>query len=632
MLRFAKGEKGVISIVVAILIPVIILGVLYAYTMLEKPRQENTVHKIVYASSEAYLSRYNAYLFNQFGILANMDSDTLEPLILHYLMRNKLILTQESAVVTIGYEQLSVPNTYRQAIIEASTVLIGNAMVDYALEMLEQFAFAEQVRKINHSIQEFEKKLSEQFDKSGATQILRRIEMCHDVQIGRREIAALKEYLNEQFDTASMSLETLSGTVTRIKETTGDTKRAMTAFLEGKKAQWHATEIEFLSAHQAYLKVAVQIEDYFKQIESNEAMKRQYEIQLDGETQRSPLNEATINQLLALVSEIEEAIENGYIGIDAIVTEKVMQEKENTPSIIQAFKTILLEAESLLSGVAIGSSELILEDGYWHSINNRDDPNNEALALTQKIKINEYYLSVFSCYDLNCPRIFDPQKRQKAQRIIKGEVEYLVSGLAIEKQSVSLVRLKIFAIRSAANVVTILCDKDKLARLSAATVALPQPWRSLAYGAAIAAWSSAESYSDINRLMKGDSFYFLKTQTQWALDYDALLDGSWKTKVTTQPNESASSHMLNIDDPKLYYMDYLRLLLFIQDEQTTLLRAMDLIEAELLSVSEGKSSLASFSRGHIIDLNWKPLKIFGQSSNENSTIQLRNGFEVYYGQ
>lgn len=634
-----KEDKGVISIAMAILIPVIIFGVLYVYTLLDKPKQENRVHKIVYASSEAYLSRYNAYLFNEMGVLANLDSDTLEPLILHYLLRNKCIVSRESVVLDINYEKLNEIATYKEAIVEASTVLIGNAMVGYSIDLLNQFELAEKVRTMNQSIQNYEKKLSEQFDKKGATRFLTRIKLCRDVQTGKREITALKSTLNLQYETYFETIEALKAAITTIKATIVEPKQAMAAFLEAKEAQWRASETEFVTAHQTYLKDISKIDVQFIQLELEEETKRQLAIQIDIEKKKMPLNQDEINRLEALYTEVEGVIARGFDEIHAIASEKLALFEEMPPSIIQTFKELLLEAEYLFSGIEIGSGEIVLKEAFKHSVNNQDEPYVNTSDLTQKATVNEYYLSVFSSYDLRCPRVFDPQNRQKSLRSIKGEVEYLISGLEKEKQSIRVVRLKIFAIRSAANLVTLLCDKDKLTQLSMATVALPQPWRSLVYGAAIVTWSGAESYSDINRLMKGEGLYFLKTQAQWALDYEALLNGSWKTKMTVHLSEGATNDTLTVDnqptsdeqsnimDARLYYMDYLRVLLLLQDEKTTLLRAMDLVESELSDVSEGKMSLSNFSRGHVIDVTWMTLGTFGRLSNQYSTLHMRNGFE-----
>ena len=169
-------------------IPVIVFGVLYVYAMLDRPQQENTAHKIVYASSEAYLSRYNAYMFEQMGLLTNLDTDGLQPIIVHYLVRNKLVADRDAVKLSISYEQLSNPDVFNEAVNEAATVLVGNAFVAYGVNLLDQFAFAEKIKSLNQSIQNKEKKLSEQFDKIGASHLLNTIKMCRE--IGRASCGA----------------------------------------------------------------------------------------------------------------------------------------------------------------------------------------------------------------------------------------------------------------------------------------------------------------------------------------------------------------------------------------------------------------------------------------------------------
>jgi hypothetical protein len=623
MNRFFNEEKGVVSIVMAIIIPVLVIGVLYVYAMLDKPQQENTAHKIVYASSDAYLSRYNAYLFEQMGILANLDNGGLEPLIKHYLMKNGLIDQPESVSLTINYEQLNSPSIFKEAVNEAATILIGNAFVDYGVSLLDQFAYAEKIKALNQTIQNQEKKLLVQFDKVGTTKYLRQIEACRNVQSGRRALEALTMHIFAQNDAFFKTSEDLFALISSVNTTIEDPHQAMMSFVEAKVTQWCEIEATFINQQQVDMALIALIKLRYEQIESDEATADQLTAQIESEKSKKPMNPDIIDQLIASRAKVEDAISVIYTEIASAVSERLGAEEEQPPSLVELLKQLLLEAEYLLSGIEIGTGSLILDEAYKHSVNDFHEPKWD---IATKVKMNEYYLSIFSSYDLNCPRVFDPQNRHSSLRGIKGEAEYLMSGLLKEKQSISFVRLKIVAIRSAANLVTLLSDKDKLTRLSNATVMIPQPWQSITYGAAILAWSGIESYSDINRLMKGEGFYFLKTQTQWAIDFDALFDGSWKNKVKTDA-KSTLSDKRQIMDPNMYYLDYLRLLLLIQDEQITLLRAMDLVEAELLGATDGKTSLINFSRGHDIDLTWKAQGILNLFIGEESTIHMRNGFE-----
>lgn len=638
-----KEEKGVISIAMAILIPVIIFGVIYVYALLSTPQRENTVHKIVYASSEAYLSRYNTYLYDQMCLLTNLDSEGLEPLIIHYLQRNDRIDSPESASINIDYEKLSDPIVFKEAVVEASTLLIGNAVVNYSVDLLDQFSFADKIRTLNQSIQVYEKKLSEQFDKTGAIQFLKNIETSHDLQTDKTVLQALEDYLNEQYETYFKTYEAMETEIARSLTAVENPKQTLKTYLEEKEVQWCDSEKAFVSDYEDYMIALSLIKEHLAQIELEEATERMLISQIEAEIQKKPLDQATIDSLEAMHLETKERINCGFSEIDDIVSELIVVSETSDVSLIRLLKDLILEAEYLFSGVEIGSAELVLDACFIHSEKNRNDQYGDPMALAQKVKMNEYFLSIFSSYDINCPRVIDPQNRHEALRVIKGESEYLISGLMKEKQSISLVRLKIFAIRSAANLVTLLSDKDKLSKLSTATVAMPQPWRTLTYSVAIAVWSGVESYSDINRLMKGEGFYFLKTKAQWQLDFDTLLDGSWKKQFSNNIGQSSNAEQPSMDerssideqsslgesyaDPNLYYMDYLRLLLLIQDEQTTLLRAMDLVEAELLSASEGKTSLKNFSRGHTIDLKWKPQVVFGFMPNDVSTLHMRNGFK-----
>ncbi len=543
------------------------------------------------------------------------------------MIRNKLIADRDAVNLSISYEQLSKPDVFNEAVNEAAPVLVGNAMVTYGVNLLDQFTVANKIRSLNQTIHNYEKKMSEQFDKVGVSAVLRTIEACRDVQSGRIALDALESQLYEQNEAFIHNYDDLLSMISNLKATIEEPQKTIKTFVESKEAQWQEMAVSFKNDQRDYQNLAESIAARYELIETNDDLVHQLTAQIDSEKLKKPLNQDKLDQLSARLAETEGAISDSFAEITAIVSEMLGKEEEKPPSMLEVLKQMLLEAEHLFSGIEIGSGALDLEDAYKHSANDSFDTSLDALT---KVKINEYFLAIFSSYDLNCPRVFDPQNRQKILRGIKGEVEYLISGLAKEKQSISLVRLKIVAIRSAANLVTLLCDKDKLTSLSTATVAIPQPWRSLVYSTAIVVWSGVESYSDINRLMRGEGFYFLKTQAQWAVDFDGLINGSWKNKVNEkQSTESklSTESKQSITDPNMYYLDYLRLLLLIQDEETTLLRAMDLIEAELIGTSEGKTSLANFSRGHVIELTWYVQGIFGLFAEDESAIHMRNGFK-----
>ena len=255
MPQLIKEEKGVVSIVMAIIIPVIVFGVLYVYAMLDRPQQENTAHKIVYASSEAYLSRYNAYMFEQMGLLTNLDTDGLQPIIVHYLVRNKLVADRDAVKLSISYEQLSNPDVFNEAVNEAATVLVGNAFVAYGVNLLDQFAFAEKIKSLNQSIQNKEKKLSEQFDKIGASHLLNTIKMCRDVQAGRRELEALKDHLFAQKEIFFKTLDDLLAVLSSVKATSEVPQQAMKTFVESKEAHFRELEEAFMKDQRDFLQI-----------------------------------------------------------------------------------------------------------------------------------------------------------------------------------------------------------------------------------------------------------------------------------------------------------------------------------------------------------------------------------------
>jgi hypothetical protein len=228
--------------------------------------------------------------------------------------------------------------------------------------------------------------------------------------------------------------------------------------------------------------------------------------------------------------------------------------------------------------------------------------------------VNEYYLSLFSSYDLNSPRALDPLNRMDTERILKGEIEYIITGKASEKESMNWITAQVFALRVPSNLMALLSDTEKMRSISNYTLALPQPWRMVAFTAIVTAWVTAESYVDVMALLKGEGLALVKSPSEWHLDLESLVSKSWQSKK--------NDHSFY----KLYYQDYLRILLFFQSEETSLKRVMELMTTEILKATQGAYDLSCFSRGHHVVLSWRPNSIFDWV-HKDSTLGFTNNYE-----
>ena len=95
---------------------------------------------------------------------------------------------------------------------------------------------------------------------------------------------------------------------------------------------------------------------------------------------------------------------------------------------------------------------------------------------------------------------------------------------------------------------------------------------------AVIAWGGLEAENDMRLLEADKKVALLKARSNWALDLEGVIDysieGVVKEKEVKGFIEPPSSNGID-------YEDYLRVLLFFQNRESKLLRAMDLIQLNM---------------------------------------------------
>jgi len=192
---------------------------------------------------------------------------------------------------------------------------------------------------------------------------------------------------------------------------------------------------------------------------------------------------------------------------------------------------------------------------------------------TALFAVSEYALSVFGNH----------VDGAKAEHFFGNEIEYLVVGGFNDKKNYSNgftgVKDRLRAIRFGLNNAALLKDPEKMAiveeiALAAAAITGETFYEAVKYGV-IEAWVAAETGNDLVLLEHGEKVALIKTPSQWAtqniVDIWAGWTGEWRE---TEPIYAA-------DRSGQSYRDYLRLMLFVLDRETKLLRMMDLMQINL---------------------------------------------------
>ena len=114
---------------------------------------------------------------------------------------------------------------------------------------------------------------------------------------------------------------------------------------------------------------------------------------------------------------------------------------------------------------------------------------------------------------------------------------------------------------------------DSTKRTEAAELAealTPGPWAALTALIIITVWCSLESYNDLLNLSEGRGVPLIKTDETWMTDISGVTEGLVTGKCIPIPGDSS-----------MKYQNYLLFLLMTQNEKTTMLRTMDLIQINM---------------------------------------------------
>lgn len=160
----------------------------------------------------------------------------------------------------------------------------------------------------------------------------------------------------------------------------------------------------------------------------------------------------------------------------------------------------------------------------------------------------------------------DPPK----DTFFSGEQEYIACGLYSDEENRKSVRNRIIAMREVMNLAFIETNPEMSSAIRAAAATLTAGvGEEVGAQLIMASWAFAESINDYRLLTQGKPVPLNKTRSSWATDLDSVLKNTNKGCIDTGNRKGD------------YYNDYIMYLLFLVDEDTRLLRIMDLIQLNL---------------------------------------------------
>lgn len=152
-----------------------------------------------------------------------------------------------------------------------------------------------------------------------------------------------------------------------------------------------------------------------------------------------------------------------------------------------------------------------------------------------------------------------------------NEVEYILFGNFNDESNYKQTKMILTALRTGINTAHIYSDTVKRkAIITAATLLTPGPEAAATQIALAGAWATAEAINDVKRLEKGGKVPLVKTEDDWVIGLDHVLEEIIEPAIEDPGHEKGLS-----------YENYLFLLLCMTGREKKLVGIMDLIQLNM---------------------------------------------------
>ncbi len=190
--------------------------------------------------------------------------------------------------------------------------------------------------------------------------------------------------------------------------------------------------------------------------------------------------------------------------------------------------------------------------------------------IPEQFMINEYCFLSFDSFHERCERTLAPN-----QQTLQYEQEYLLCGKDSDRENLKETVEKLLMIRGAMNFMYLLQSSKHRAETEALVLAVSGgivPVQFLLSFFILSLWAFGEAVWDVKLLMKGDSVPFVKSQSEWKLGLEELLNLQFLEQPETEENRGNS------------YKDYMRVLFLLMDPIKRNYRIMDVIQWNMQTV------------------------------------------------
>lgn len=578
-----KSNRGSISIFMLLIVPIIAIGIFILYDHLRSFQLDNQVLKNARNISEIQLSNNNAHLFDSYGLLAYLDQDIIE---------SQLVALNEQVSISnieVDHFNLGIPAHFVEATKLASRNIIALEAVNQIRALIDPYLKTEQSSVLRQQIKMFEEKAERFFNFHNTVKNIEKLKTTTGIE------AILKSIEN---DIANNLNDLINSYETLLQSETSSIHSQIQKYeilmMESTRTsdEWAEKILELRQINEEIVTLRHELEYFDAEIDRKT-------VELENYTEFDEAWDSISDELSNLLSQKTESAyelsmreEKWINSINRIVANYDDSKPMLLNKIAQLSNTIdkmLFELDPI-EDLSLPSDHSDLEQ--------LDADSNAEMNMLDGLIYAEYWMGVLKSFDKGSVRNFNPLGNKMGRdSVINGEVEYLLVGKLADLQNVQVIKMRIFSMRTIANMIHIASDATKTAQIGRVTAVLPVPWNTMAYGAMVTLWSSAEGYLDMIALFKGEGHHFIKKEMEWQLSFDHLMQGT-----LTPVAENYYNKTIQPKDSKLYYQDYLRFMLYVQPVEVTAKRGMLLLNANIRKVSENSFDLTQFSTGHKIEI------------------------------
>lgn len=212
--------------------------------------------------------------------------------------------------------------------------------------------------------------------------------------------------------------------------------------------------------------------------------------------------------------------------------------------------------------------------------------NGNCNSAMDKFIFNEYLIEKFPCYT-------DVDDSNKSWCELEYPIEYILCGENSDVDNINEVILKLSAIREGVNMAYLITDRAKKAEAMTLAATLSGFTGNTAIVKVVqyvilGLWAYGESIYDLQRLFAKESIPALKTGSDWKLSLSDLLELKFGSKTDSKSADGSSGESGLIPDGNMDYEDYIRMLLFLQDNYKKSMNTLSAMELRMIAL--GKSN------------------------------------------